>query len=219
MDINWLEKNSFLERDEIQSFFIHLNGWHFNNGYEWMGVVVDKFSDLAPKAREIFWEELVLYANKNINFQIDYVLDEINKKLKEYPLLQSDPQKASIEISNELWKLWNRFYYNPKVNPRFRKLFTISSLYDEIRWILGQILATFPDIIDVNFGEAGIVALPSRYNDLDSVYHIVEFLVKILSDSHIYYFFIDNFPEAFAALLEGILNANKEMQPSSNYSK
>ncbi len=203
MDVIWLDKNSFLERGEIREFLVSLTLRHFNNGYEWMGAAADKFSDLAPTARDIFWEELDKYAKEHSNFRIEYVHDEINQKLKEYPLLPVDPKRASEQVFSELRSLHERFIYNAKCDTDNFNSLSIDGFYFEVRWILGQILSTFPDILDKAEYEAE--ELPKKYNDFDTAYHVVEFLLKTLGDMHIQDFYTGYYPLSFAVQLESIL--------------
>jgi len=207
MDLDWLDKNSFLDRNQVRESITALDHWHFNNGFEWFGAAADIFSDLAPQSREYFWKELEHYASERINFKIEAVRNEIENKLSEYPRLDESPKKAAQEIWSQLRRLWGRFAYNPKYDEEFGESLSIDGLYFEIRWILGQILSSIPDITELSEDEWEVDMLPTKYSDLEKPYHIVEFLVKTLSDTHVKFFYIDLYPEVLAAQLEAIMKS------------
>jgi len=207
VDIDWLKKNSFLDRNQIRDLIKNLDCQHFSSGQQWMGAVADLFSDLAPQSREIFREELEGYVADHVNFKIDYVRDDIERKLAEYPRLPESPKEAAQEVWCELRRLWGRFDYNPQCAAEFGESLSINGLYFEVRWILGQILSTFPDIVEISDNEWEGSVLPAKYSDLEKSYHIAEFLVKTLSDLHVQDFYSDMYPQALAAQLEAILEA------------
>ncbi len=206
MDRAWLEKNSFLDQERINLFFFSLGDCHFESGYAWEGAVSDAFSDLAPLARGHFWRELEQYANAHINFPIERARDSINEKLAEYAPLPADPEKASNGVFHELEVLWNRCYRNPKSDYDGPDELSINAFYFEVRWVLGQILATFPDILDVQEEwEWEGDEFPGKYADLSTAYYVVEFLVKTLGDQHIRDFYNDICSELFAVQMECVL--------------
>lgn len=204
MDIAWLEDNSFKSRDEVRGLFSSLLDCHFNSGQEWHGAVTDMFSDIAPSSRAYFWEELEEYSKANVNFKSECVRNDIEEKLREYPPLPTKPNQANELALTELRRLFRRIIYNPEVDPNEEDALSICDYYFETRWVLGQILATFPDMLDDADWETQ--ELPEKYLDLEEAYGVVEFVVKTLSDAHNRDFFTDEHSSAFVALMQSILS-------------
>ena len=205
MDIAWLEKNSFLDHNQVRDLIKDLDRRHFNSGQAWFGAAADLFSDLAPQSREYYWEELKRYASDNINFKIEYVQSEVDENLRKYACIAGNPEEAARQVFTQLWRLWGIFDYNPQCSAEFGESLSINAFYFEIRWILGQLLTTFPDLLEVSEDDFFEDELPEKYRALDKAYHVVEFLAKSLGDEHIQFFYSDMYPEALAAQLEAIL--------------
>lgn len=203
MDLAWLLKNSFLDRGKIAGFFKELQNSHLD--------VSAFFSDLAPESRKYFWEEFELYAKDKPNTETDSIREKINSKLAEYPQLPADLKKASNEILYKLEGLYEQE----------RENYYPSSFHSEVRWILGQILTSFPDFIDEagwdyddllpyeltkHFRDMPIPPERYKYKDLEDAYNVIEFILKLLGDNHNRDFFMDYSCVLFWNLIEGILS-------------
>lgn len=203
MDAEWLSRNSFPERKGVRELLEEVDRRHFWSGNARAGALSDLFSDLDPSAREYFWGELASHATAYPNLSIEDVRERIDSKLAEYPLLPSDPRAASDEVFRELRQLWERFEHNPASITRNDTL-SVNGFYFEIRWILGQILATCPDVLELSSEELDHGTLPAKYSKLEPAWDVVEHLVKTLSDQHVQDFYSDH-PQALAAQLQVLL--------------
>lgn len=193
MNSSWLLHRSWLSEEDVRKR-LKESGWSHFEGGSFFTPISDIYAELCPSSRKIFWEEVQCFPATNPNERLTDIKAKIDARLKEYPDLPTNTKEAGQIVFKELADLNKRLYPDENTGIDEKDELDVIYLNDELSWILGQIINSFPETIPLLAEEKyeGFEMPFDCDKILNEAYDTVEFLIMLLEDRDIKDYFIEH---------------------------